>query len=286
VLKTLWRINVPQLAFSHDFVMRGILAVSALHLAHFKPAKRDFYVAQAMQLHQTALGVAMSILPHVTADNCSALYIFSVLTCIFALARPRSPDDFLLVGEAGIAEWLFLLRGTRSILNLASETLHSSTLAPIFSVGMRREELHVRASDSPNSSTNNNEEEEDHLSSLQSYINITTTPPHTHIYTTAISGLRRSYAVAADCGPRNYELSDAFIWAFRVSDEYLSLLRQRAPEALAILAYFCVLLKRLDGHWWTEGCSVHLVERIYYLLDEEQRLWIRWPIEEIGWVPS
>jgi hypothetical protein len=42
----------------------------------------------------------------------------------------------------------------------------------------------------------------------------------------------------------------------------------------------------LDSCWWMEGWATHLIAKIYHLLDEEHRLWIRWPIEEIGWIPS
>jgi hypothetical protein len=35
-----------------------------------------------------------------------------------------------------------------------------------------------------------------------------------------------------------------------------------------------------------EGWSIHLISGIYDSLDEEHRLWLRWPMEEIGWVPS
>ena len=276
VLKTLWRINVPQLGFSHDFVMRGILAVSALHLAHFRPERKDRYVAQAMRLHQSASHVATTLLPNVTQDNCSALYMFSILTCIFALASPRKPSDFLLVEETGIAEWLFLLRGTRFIADMAAQTLHSGSLGPMFTSGMRRDQL--RTSDSNG---------EDHLAELQYLISRTATDEHTsYIYKISVEELRKSFAVASKCGPQTYELSDAFIWPYRVSEDYLRLLKQLAPEALAIFAYFCILLKRLDSHWWMTGWSTHLISRIYDLLDQEHRLWIRLPIEEIGWVPN
>ena len=106
ILKTLWRINVPQLALSFDFVMRGILALSALHLAYYKPERREFYLNQAMAQHQTGLREATYLLRNVTAENCTPVYIFTAMTCMFTLASPRKEDDFLVIGEGGIAEWL------------------------------------------------------------------------------------------------------------------------------------------------------------------------------------
>jgi hypothetical protein len=75
-------------------------------------------------------------------------------------------------------------------------------------------------------------------------------------------------------------------WLYHLSPEFLIQLRDHTQEALAIFAYGCVLLKKLDFCWWMEGWSVHLISRIYFSLDETHRAWIEWPIAEIGWVPD
>ena len=62
-LKTLWRINVPQLGFQYDFVMRGLLALSALHMAYYKPERRDLYVAHAKLQNQAGLRAVAAMLP-------------------------------------------------------------------------------------------------------------------------------------------------------------------------------------------------------------------------------
>jgi hypothetical protein len=72
-LKVLWRINVAQLGFQNDFVMRGILALSALHLARFRPERRDFYMSQALTQHQAGLRMTTGLLASITKENCSAV---------------------------------------------------------------------------------------------------------------------------------------------------------------------------------------------------------------------
>jgi len=81
-------------------------------------------------------------------------------------------------------------------------------------------------------------------------------------------------------------MADIFIQAFRVSKDYLFLLRDRTQEALAIFTCICVVLRQLESHLQMKGCGSHFIFRIYHLPDEEHRLWIRWPIEEIGRVPA
>lgn len=86
--------------------------------------------------------------------------------------------------------------------------------------------------------------------------------------------------------PEEHEPADAFVWLYRVNEDYLQLLRERTQVALTIFGFACVLLKRLEFQWWVRGWSTHIISIVYNLVDEEHRLWLRWPIEEIGWIPS
>jgi len=109
---------------------------------------------------------------------------------------------------------------------------------------------------------------------------------HCQAYSAAIKELKKSFAVFYRPGFNAYEPTDAFIWIFHLEDDFLALLQERTQEALAIFAFFCVLLKRTELAWWVGGWSFHLLSKIYYLLDVEHRLWIQWPMEETGWMPS
>lgn len=59
-------------------------------------------------------------------------------------------------------------------------------------------------------------------------------------------------------------------------------------EAVAIFAHFSIILKHheSESHWWLQGWADHLVARAYEILDDEHRVWIEWPMSEVGWVPS
>jgi hypothetical protein len=272
-----WRLNVPQIAYSHEFVMRGILAMAALHIAHFKPEKRVFYVEQAMIHHQLALPVATAMLSNVNEDNCTALYLFSSMALLHALASPRKDSDFLIVDDADVSSWVYLLRGLRSISDVAWQFIQNGPLAPIFSAGARRAEL--RNNPGPYDDFYN-------LNELQQYIKASSDNlDDTATYMEAIDELRKSLLVLFTVGPAEYEVSDLFIWPYKVPDRYLSLLTQRDQFALIIYAYFCIPMKRLDSHWWIQGWAIHLIRQIYSLLNQENRLWIRSVIEEVGWVP-
>ena len=281
-LKTLWRVNAPQLGFAYDFVMRGILSLSALHLAHSRPDQRQEYISQAMQHNHAGLRTMTAVLPNINQKNCSAVYLFSVITFILTLASPRKPGDLLIMGQSGIAEWLTLFRGVHAIVKSFQDELQSGVLGPMFSVGSRRSQLRdARANELDPAA------EDHHLGQLQSVIQQSVTDLHLlTIYMAAIVELRKSFAVAYSEEIAVLESSDVFIFLFRVSEEYLYLLKDRTQESLAIFAYFCIITKRLENAWWSQGWSDHLMSQIHDLLDEEHRLWIRWPMEEIGWLPS
>lgn len=272
-----WRVNVPQVACAHEFVMRGILAMAALHIAHFKPEKRDFYVEQAMIHHQLALPVATAMLSNVNEDNCTALYIFSAMALFYVMASPRKDSDFLIVGDADVSSWVYLLRGTRSISEVAREVIQNGPLAPMFSAGARRAQL--RNSAGPYEDFYN-------LRELQRYVKASANnPDDAAAYSEAIDELRKTLSDLFTVSPTEYELTDLFIWPYRVSDHYLSLLTRREQLALIIYAYFCIPMKHLGSHWWIQGWAVHLIRRIHALLGPENRLWIRTVVEEVGWVP-
>lgn len=279
-LKTLWRVNVPQLGFTYDFVMRGILALSALHLAHSRPDHREKFISQAMLHNQESLRAVTAILPNITKENCSAVYLFSVITFILTLASPRKPGDLLVMGQSGLAEWLTLFRGVQAIVRSFQGELRSGILGPMFSVGTRRSE--VRDAHASGST-----EEDLHLGHLRFVTRQNVADSHVlDIYMAAIDEMQKSYAVAYSGIFPTLEFSDVFIFLFCVSDEYLLLLRDHTQESLAIFAYLCVITKQLENNWWAKGWSDHLMSQIYALLDEEHRLWIRWPMEEIGWLPT
>lgn len=86
---------------------------------------------------------------------------------------------------------------------------------------------------------------------------------------------------------KSLDSGDIFITIWMVARDFLPLLRgpDARQEAVAIFAHFLIILKKLEPQWWSDGWPEHLIERIWEMLDQEHRLWIQWPVEELGWVP-
>lgn len=54
IIQDFYRQSAVQLGLRCDYIMRAVLAVSALHLAYHRPEMRDHYRALAMTHHQVA----------------------------------------------------------------------------------------------------------------------------------------------------------------------------------------------------------------------------------------
>jgi hypothetical protein len=277
VIQTIWRVTAPKIGLGCPFAMRAMLAMSAFQLARSQPEQREFYIAQANYHHDIALRIVTSILPGITKETCSGLYIFAALTCLISCAKPRPAGDFLFVGDRGIAEWLQLFKGTRFIVSQFLDILLSGPLEPIITSGKRRHDMRFSA-------TNINPP---YLQELRRVM-FANNPalPHAAIYNAAIDELGRTFACLEEVSEQPHESSDVFMWMIFVPDEYLTLLSERVPEALVIFAFYCVALKQLEWAWWMEGNSSQLIAGIYQLLGVEHRIWIQWPIEQLGFVAT
>jgi len=96
-IRDFWRVTVVQLGLKCDYIMRAVLAISALHLAHHRPDRREYYLAKGVLFHQRASRSASSFFnsPYGISnlDDAVNLFLFSMLTLYFGTApilpRPK-----------------------------------------------------------------------------------------------------------------------------------------------------------------------------------------------------
>ena len=87
------------------------------------------------------------------------------------------------------------------------------------------------------------------------------------IYDTALQNPETCSVAAIVCFPK------------QDSSNYAQLIKRRVPQALVILAYYCVLLDILDSRWWIHGWSTRVLRDVLGSLDEQWRHWIEWPVQ-------
>jgi hypothetical protein len=212
------------------------------------------------------------------SSTAGRLFLFSMLTIHFAFASPRKDEGALLFDESGYPDWLFLLQGTQALAQTAG-ALENGPLSPLFKYGM---DCYTAREAKPTTMPHAH----GHLESMRSLIiarqqNLQLRSVYTH----AIDEMQKTFSAFEVLGSSRYDLTDAMVWVFEMAQDLLPLLRVPTQEAVAIFAFFAVLLKRVENQWWLYGWADHLIGKSYSLLDEEHRLWIQWPLEELGYVP-
>lgn len=276
----MWRDEIPRIALKQPFLMRGLLAVSALQLARLLPAQKEHYLAVAAHHQNLALPsyryLVEDIGHRMTPENCHAILAFGHLTTAYAFASQHPPGSILFAGlcsSTGVPEWLYLLRGARGILGMAKDWIADGPLE--FSLRGIPETIDVSLSP-----------EDFQLTALGVEIDrLTASSPEEHheldVYREALYLLRQAFAIPYQPGEILGVKFAVFNWVEMVSSEFLELLSSLKPVALVILAHLCILLKKCENFWYVKGAADRIIFEVNNILEGNWRLWIAWPLQMV-----
>lgn len=276
-LETFWRVDVLDIGFSYHFVLHCVLAVSALHLRRFKRDRFEHYNALHERHWTLGLRQATALLPNITDDSRNALYIFSVMACFNVLGRGPQRGDFLVYGPDGISEWFVLFRGVKTIIT--PNMIETGPLAAMFRISS----LKLRKFSEWEESN-----ELKAIKTLRHMLKRNDNDAYFEMYKKTIDDLSRCYTMVLDSDDAQTtpKYSQAvFLWLYLLPDEYLVCIQELQPLALAIFAYFIVIFSKVPSTWVLDGWTYHLIEGTYFAMKPVDRSWIRWPMEQIGWIP-
>ena len=269
----LWQIQVVQLGFQHEFLLRGILAVSALHLIHLHPERQEILGIKASNHQSIALQSFQEALNQVDPSNSVAIFAFSCVIVALAFAAPKSSDNGRFQKE--IFDWFHMVRGCNSVLQSQWETVSRSFLAPLLKKGM----LHETAA----AHNIRDSERVTDLLRLCSGENLVNDRESANAYALAIHELLNTYTQVSILTERNEDFVPViFVWPIAIPQLYLPLLRDQKPEALVILAYYSALLQRVDDQWYMTGWARYLVLQVEAALGEQWQGWLAWPKQVTG----
>ncbi|KAK2041971.1 hypothetical protein LZ31DRAFT_632977 [Colletotrichum somersetense] len=279
LVRQMWKVSVVRMALECEYVMRTLLSISALHLAHQQPERKEALVTRALLYHRSASREAMGLMSGLDERNAENLFLFSLLTIFFALASGRYLKESVVVWESAFPDWTFLLSGACSLIKLLNSRNYAGPLTPLLTYA--KERFFAARDDS--------RAQPGALECLRQRVNGSGIDGDLlRIYNLAIDELGYPMALALhDDGGRGMDIVDIFIWKYFVSDEFLPLLKTPGAkqEAVVIYAHFCIVLKRLESQWWLQGWATHLISQAWALLDESHKSWIQWPMDELGWAP-
>ncbi|KAJ5521750.1 transcriptional regulator family: Fungal Specific TF [Penicillium freii] len=257
---SVFRIIVPQLAAKFPFLLHGMLACSALHLASINPQNQS-YMLQAIQYQDQALPAFHLATMHVDSNNCQAILAYAFFLVVYGLSS-ESEDETLFLGNnretSSSSNWISLLRNGCSMLcNVWSELKHGP-LAPF--AALWRDDIGVTAD--PNdpllvSLLSAISESSEAVASVQGC-----SGNDVHIYRDSAFKLAGAFEFTRRFGT-SLSVWDALnSWLTQVLPEYFDLLDQNHPGALLLLAHYAILLKPLQAEWFLNGRVTKLMDAI------------------------
>ncbi|KAM6538149.1 hypothetical protein FALCPG4_000034 [Fusarium falciforme] len=280
--EVLWRELVPNAALSNDFLMHALLAVSALHFAHFNPAQKVEY--QAISSHYSALALSSfrNLLNDINESNCEVFFVFGSLTFLQSLCNVAHPSGPLTSAE--VAQSFQLLQGVKCILDFKPLQRWSSDgpLGQLFS--HKATCLIPTTPASPPSPSS--EAPSAFQRRLDKLCRLARQLPRTldvinpqSASLLALEGLRNIYQ---DCLalPFTSGLPLTWTWPLCLPPFFVDMIRSGDPMALIVLAHFAALSwPHEHKEWPSQGWSASVIGMIDRVIEEEWREWIEWPVK-------
>lgn len=266
-----WRVDVPILAQQNPFLMRGILAVTALHISRLTTDQsvKYKYIQLAAYHQDLALPEYRAAIIDVTEQNVSAVLAFSALTTVYSFAAPKDAGSVFAAGAQG---WIFLHRGVGDIpphwqnwidrgpLRLQMHRRRLQPIDPAYNPDdFRLLSLHGMFDNLP----------PDELSDI----------PH---YEGALYWLRQAFAHTFYPESQLGSKYAVLYWIEHVPSGYLELLHSQKPCAGVLLAHCCILLKRASNFWYLEGFAEHMINELKPSLTSGYMPWMQWPLQACG----
>lgn len=276
----MWQHVVPQMAFSHgaSYLLHGLLAISALHLSRLAPERKDSLITSASTHHAVALPMFRSALSSISSQNCHACCAFAALLTVYKWA---SVDDTGVLffadttdqNEVHTAEWIQLLRGAGNIIRFYYQEITAGPLKPI---GQWDDASGISAEANPEDSARFTTLEQlwDSAPVLFSAVDIDTLRE-------ALRWLKINYTMISRPNDMADAASAALSWPVQVPDHFLQMVNRRQPEALILLAHYCLLLNKVEDFWWIRGMSRRLLQKIHHMLGKQWESWLFWPLQDL-----
>ncbi|KAM0206148.1 hypothetical protein ACHAQI_008446 [Fusarium lateritium] len=261
--------DLVRLGFSRPYLLNSILGLTALQLYSEDRSQSKWY-ARAVAHQQAAITRARPHFESLEQTQQQALLGFSAFTSMYAIAEPvyRPPGVRSLAQFDLVEELLKALHFSRSTLafvhqNYPPLVVAESWLLTKFVVN--------------HSKTEDLQERYPQLVYLQECIKSRSAESSKAACMHAVEALFRRIAMASDNLGDPETSKIIWGWGLEIHQTFLDLCSVQDPMALAILAYFTVLMRFYHEHWCLRNWPRGLLEEIMKTLGKEWEDAMRWP---------
>lgn len=264
--KTVWQSLVPQEAIMEPFLMHGILALSAVHLARTKnESLKPAYISRAASHQNQALAKFRPLLMNISPSNSKPMFAYASLITVYSFGSSQEPhpSDFRTTID-NLCQVIVLARGVHQISVKAADALQDSMFRPILQWKSLQQNL--------------TQETKRTFERLHEAIRSLTSDDIRRAYFGAIICIQDGLAEILG---GSTAVATATRVAIRMPPGYVGLLRNYDPFALVILAYYCSVLHRLRHNWCLETWGAQVARAVWSMLDHQWRSLMHWAMEDI-----
>ncbi|KAE8418915.1 hypothetical protein BDV36DRAFT_147932 [Aspergillus pseudocaelatus] len=268
-----WQVLIPQQASKHMFLLHGILALAALHVAATATESACVlsYLDTALQYHNKSFAPFRQALDALTPLNCDAVFAQSAIITVIGIALPRlnaqhRGECFSMIEN--MITVFELLQGSTKVSRISRPWLKASMFSKydfwMIGTGDLDSEKIVAI---------------EKLSQLNTCI---AGAEQSGANREAIDLLQSCFAKFA----RSSHPVAILAWLVYTKKEFIDGMRMRQPFPLLVLMHWGVLLNELGSHfWWAKGCGRDLVTELLAEIKGEDPVWeqaLEWPRKMIG----
>jgi len=274
-LRLVWKETVPLMAINHPYLMHGVLATSAMHLAYLRPDEAQRYLRLCDEHQCAAIGQFREQLKAINAHNAAALFALAALVSMATLARMLPKVRRLQREHAGdILDWILetihLTRGARDVLMTGEKWVWGSPMRnAMLGFDPPSDALaptHVRH----------------HMYHLSEFCISACTDTHKRtICLDAIQELHSTYDTVCSLTQKQLEVGHLMHWFVKASPGFIDLLRERDSMAVLILCHFWLLWAAFQHLWYVQDLALRSLLFLEDLLDEIHRPWLEWAKAEL-----
>lgn len=275
----LWQSIVPEEAMACPFLIHGMLAVSALHVAGRRPSHRFRYERCCRQHQNQAIPEYRQAIQTISTDSVGPIFAMSYLVSILSLAavsdnalRDEERHTEVQTSIDDIMAVVTVTRGIQAIVRPA-HLRHSLMNSPyiILLTGHSPLSSSGRATLPAHVSSRYQMLRDECLKDLVA-------PNDHNIYKLCIDAIDLLEKVHCDVysikSPKGAEFSYLVKWVALVPSGFVTLIQERHAAALVILGDFAVIFKWLDNIWFLKNWSANALKAIREAISPAGRKWL------------
>lgn len=277
-LQHVWQEHIPKEAAKHAFLMHGVLALSALHIALSRPTQAAKYASLCDKHQASALASYRQILTHITDEVVDALFALSTILSISSLARgtlrASQMEGHQYISVDSICELLYLTRGVREV----KETTGDRVLKGPFAIVLFGHDVSadIQVTMSPRIMGVFRElERMVHDQCIETAQRKHCSEAVTHLYSVY-------HAMIAKYSLGDLEMGHVWRWTAMLSYDFIKMVQAEYPPALIITAHFAVASMMLREMWFVSNWGKLALDGIRIALRGQLEKYMAWPEEQIA----